>query len=496
MRFNRLIVFLGILAISFIGCQSQKSPDSENIPEVQPIIVQPAPQELQIPVGSPKPRQEADTDEEDSDELETIRRAQRERAFRTQDEQNTVDIFTRVAPAAVFVTQNQVVSDWRTARTMEVPSGSGTGFIWDKSGHIVTNYHVIANACAASVTVSDNGSGNGGRHEVEGVYDYSVEEDWAIIKVSGSGYSWLRPGDERTVVGGAPVYAIGSPLGLQNSITQGIISNPSRADLGVSYIQTNAAISHGSSGGALINKYGDVIGITSSSLEAGQNINLAVPMTYLYRADGAEAIPLDRFYDSHAGELILDEYDVVLDMSMDYEYPVFATAHGPSGRSIHLVYRFEGEGDESVVSCRWGDWLEDDVALYLSPKSVGSAKITVLLLTEDEVCLDEQTLLVSVYEGSLELSEHELLLQVGESADITVNTRLRSPYAENFTVEYYCYDPSVVSCAWGEWTEQGKSIPLMVTALKPGITTVELRLINEDKQCILYDLLEITVPAG
>lgn len=376
------------------------------------------------------------------------------------------------------------------------PLGSGSGFFIDSEGTAVTNYHVIANACAASVTVTDDGSGNGGRHEVEGVYDYSVEEDWAIIKVSGSGYSWLRPGNERTVVGGAPVYAIGSPLGLQNSITQGIISNPSRADLGVSYIQTSAAISPGSSGGALINKYGDVIGITSSSLEAGQNINLAVPMTYLYRADGAEAIPLDRFYDSHAGELILDEYDVALDMSIDYEYPVFATAHGPSGRSIHLVYRFEDEGDESVVSCRWGDWLEDDVALFLSPKSVGSAKITVLLLTEDEVCLDEQTLLVSVYEGSLELSEHELLLQVGESADITVNTRLRSPYAENFTVEYYCYDPSVVSCAWGEWAEQGKSIPLMVTALKPGITTVELRLINEDKQCILYDLLEITVPAG
>ncbi len=371
--------------------------------------------------------------------------------------------------------------------------GSGSGFFIDSEGTAVTNYHVIANASSAMVTVVDNG-GSGGDHAVLGVYDYSAEEDWAIIKVEGQGYSWLRPGEESTVVGGAQVYAIGSPLGLQNSITQGIISNPSRADLGVEYIQTSAAISPGSSGGALINKYGDVIGITSGSFEGGQSLNLAVPMRYLCDAGGAEAIALSSLYAESAGTLILDEYEVVLDLNIDYQYPIYATAHGPMGESIHLGYYLD-DAAKKIISCSWGEWYGEDIALYLSPVSVGTAEVSVYLYTADEEILDEQTVFVSVCKGSISLSKTELVIDEGASDTVTVTADLDDPIFDTFTVEYCVYDHNIASCTWGEWSD-GKTIPLTVTGVTNGTTAVEVRVLNERKQCIVYDIIYVTVAAG
>lgn len=156
-------------------------------------------------------------------------------------------------------------------------SASGSGFFIDSAGTAVTNYHVIKGAASAKITVS----GTNKVFDVAGIYDYSEDNDWAILKISGSGFSYLDIGDSDSVIGGATVYAIGSPLGLQNTITSGIVSNASRVEDGISYIQISAAISHGSSGGALINKFGKVIGITSASYTDGQNLNLALPVTYI-----------------------------------------------------------------------------------------------------------------------------------------------------------------------------------------------------------------------
>ena len=154
---------------------------------------------------------------------------------------------------------------------------TGSGFFISGDGTAVTNYHVIARAHSAKITVSDTGS----IYDVQGVYDYDELDDWAVIKVNGSGFSHLTQGAASTVVGGATVYAIGSPLGLQSSITQGIISNPRREEYGTTYIQTSAAISSGSSGGALLNQYGEVIGITTAGYVYGQNLNLALPISYI-----------------------------------------------------------------------------------------------------------------------------------------------------------------------------------------------------------------------
>ena len=153
--------------------------------------------------------------------------------------------------------------------------GVGSGFFINDMGVAITNYHVIDSAVAGVIQTTDKNVYN-----ITGVYAYNKSQDWAVIQVDCRGNDYLTIGSQSTVVGGAQIYAIGSPIGLQNTISSGIISNAERrlSDSDFSYIQITAPISPGSSGGALINKYGQVIGITSGGMIIGQNLNLAIPV--------------------------------------------------------------------------------------------------------------------------------------------------------------------------------------------------------------------------
>ncbi len=174
------------------------------------------------------------------------------------------EIFTKCS-AAVFYIEIYDIND--------NPIGSGSGVFTSSDGQAVTNYHVIENAYSAAIMTTD-----GNTYSVDGVYDYDENTDLARLQIHGSGFSYLPIGDSRSLSTGATVFAIGSPLGLDNTISQGIISNAGRVIDGISYIQTTAPISPGSSGGALINDKGELIGITSAYFADGQNLNLAVPI--------------------------------------------------------------------------------------------------------------------------------------------------------------------------------------------------------------------------
>lgn len=172
-------------------------------------------------------------------------------------------------------------------------TGSGSGFFIEENGIAVTNHHVIDGAYAAKIRTMD-----GKEYKVSSVYDMKAGGDWAVIQVEGSGFPTIQRGDMSTVVGGATVYAIGSPRGYEGTISQGIISTISREIDGVDYIQTNAAISPGSSGGALINKYGEVIGITTLSRTDAQNLNFAVPITAIDGYSGNFMMTLGEVQDA------------------------------------------------------------------------------------------------------------------------------------------------------------------------------------------------------
>ena len=164
---------------------------------------------------------------------------------------------------------------------------TGSGFFIDSSGMAVTNFHVISGAARAVITTYD-----GQEYEVSGVYDTDDYYDLALIQVKGSGFSYLEMGDSDAVKTGADAYAIGSPLGFKNTFSQGIISSASRMILGVNCIQTTAAISSGSSGGALLDNTGKVIGVTTMTAVDAQNINIAIPINMVGTLDDSKLVTL------------------------------------------------------------------------------------------------------------------------------------------------------------------------------------------------------------
>jgi|GEM_PF-963078 len=249
---------------------------------------------------------------------------------------------------------------------------SGSGFFINSNGTAVTNYHVIDGCTSAKITTSDTEK----VYDVAGVYAYSKTEDWAVLKINGSGFSYLKTGDASTVVGGATVYAIGSPLGLQNTITQGLISNTKRTAAGVSYIQTSAAISPGSSGGALINKYGDVIGITSASYVDGQNLNVALPMTYLSNINMSSVSPIAAVTGATNNPSAVSIITASVD-NLKIEKGASSTIYlkWTGGNDDDSIYW--RSSDETVATAAWGTWITDDImSLTIYGLKAGSAVIS------------------------------------------------------------------------------------------------------------------------
>ncbi|MBN2576106.1 MAG: trypsin-like peptidase domain-containing protein [Deltaproteobacteria bacterium] len=206
----------------------------------------------------------------------------------TEDERNTVSVFQRNAPATVFVTQKRVLRDFFGARA-EIPAGAGSGFIWDRQGHVVTNFHVILQAQAVTVTLRDHKS-----------YDATVvgtepRKDIAVLKIQSP------PGDlvpvrlrqsKLPLQVGQKTLAIGNPFGLDHTLTTGIVSALGREVEGIGgvtirdMIQTDAAINPGNSGGPLLDSNGDLIGMNTmifSRSGASAGIGFAVPASFIER---------------------------------------------------------------------------------------------------------------------------------------------------------------------------------------------------------------------
>jgi len=206
-----------------------------------------------------------------------------EHSFRTQDEQNTIDIFDAAAPATVYVTHSQVVRDWRTARAMEVPAGSGSGFIWDKEGHIVTNYHVVDGGASLSVTLYNQ------KTYPAKIVGGEPKKDIAVLKIEAAPEELtpvLLPDDGYSLAVGQKAMAIGNPFGLDHTLTAGIISAMGRDRRGYGgvtirdMIQTDASINPGNSGGPLLDSSGRLIGMNTmiySSSGSSAGIGFAVP---------------------------------------------------------------------------------------------------------------------------------------------------------------------------------------------------------------------------
>jgi len=151
----------------------------------------------------------------------------------------------------------------------------GSGFLVDGSGKVVTNSHVIENAASVAIKSTE-----GAVYQVTGILAIDKDNDLAVLKVAGKNFKILPLADSDGVRVGDKVVAIGSPLGLEQTVSDGLISGI--RDVGSSKVfQTTAAISPGSSGGVLLNAHGEVIAVTAFQLTSGQNLNFAIPVNYV-----------------------------------------------------------------------------------------------------------------------------------------------------------------------------------------------------------------------
>jgi S1-C subfamily serine protease len=204
------------------------------------------------------------------------------------DERNTIAVFENVSPSVVYITTVQYVRDFFSRNVLRVPQGTGSGFIWDHEGHVVTNYHVIRGAREALVRLGDQ------RSFQARLVGASPEHDIAVLQIDVPA-ELPRPisiGSSAELQVGQAVLAIGNPFGLDHTLTTGIVSALNRTVENESgsvidnVIQTDAAINPGNSGGPLIDSTGRLIGINTmiySPSGAYAGIGFAVPVDTINR---------------------------------------------------------------------------------------------------------------------------------------------------------------------------------------------------------------------
>ncbi len=250
----RLFALIALLAVGFLGC-SPASPETGQNPTPTPVVVVVTPTPL-----PPEAIEAADV-----------------------EEQLVISVYERVSPAVVHITSRVIVLSFFFE---PIPKeGTGSGFILDKEGHIVTNYHVIEGAESVEVTLAD---GTIAQAEVVGTDPYN---DLAVIKIDVPPEK-LHPvelGSSADLKVGQRAIAIGNPFGLDRTLSVGVISSLGRIieregerPLG-EMIQTDAAINPGNSGGPLLDSRGRVIGVNTFIRGGAENIGFAIPVDTVKR---------------------------------------------------------------------------------------------------------------------------------------------------------------------------------------------------------------------
>ncbi len=166
----------------------------------------------------------------------------------------------------------------------------GSCFVYTQDGMLVTNYHVIKGGYSAEITIGYR------TYRVSSVVDYDKQLDLAILKIPATNLQPVKICrlEHKT---GETVYALGNSQGLTSTFSKGMITYSNRESEGVHYVQHDAAISSGNSGGPLINEYGEVIGINTLTLEDSQNLNFAIRIGQIGKLSLGWAMPMTEFYE-------------------------------------------------------------------------------------------------------------------------------------------------------------------------------------------------------
>lgn len=189
---------------------------------------------------------------------------------------------------------------------VRTPSGLGSGFFINEDGHLITNFHVIENETQISLEVYHQNKGQLDRRSYRQVRIVAINKfaDLALLKVDDKDapkFSRMLVGDSDGLAVGERVFAIGSPLGLERTVTEGIVSTKTRQMMGDLYLQTTAQINPGNSGGPLFNLRGEVVGVTNMKINLGEGLGFAIPAgTLKFFLNNRDAFAYDNDNPSNA----------------------------------------------------------------------------------------------------------------------------------------------------------------------------------------------------
>ena len=295
-----------------------------------------------------------------------------------------------------------------------IPQSQGSGFVWDREGHIVTNAHVVQDADQVQVSFYD------GTATVAEVVGIDLDSDLAVLKVDPEGYNLVpvELGNMDEVRVGARVAAIGNPFGYRGTLTSGIVSALGRSISSLrspfnipDAIQTDAAINPGNSGGPLLNEQGQVIGVNaqiSSDRRANSGVGFAIPVSIIKRVIPA-LIAEGRYEHSYIGIRGMTYNPICAD---DLELPktvrgayVIEVLDGTPAARAGLRGGFEESGTHILELCpevKGGDLIMafddlpvtrfDDLLIYLARYTSPGDKVTLTVLRDGEEIQVELTL--------------------------------------------------------------------------------------------------------
>ncbi len=283
----------------------------------------------------------------------------------TEDEKNNIQVFKESSQSVVFVTNNTLVRDPYSFNVSKRPQGTGTGFVWDKQGHIVTNFHVIDGAREITITLSDQSSWNAA------VVGLAPEKDIAVLKVEAPS-KLLKPlpiGDSEALQVGRKVLAIGNPFGLDTTLTVGVVSAlgreiqaPNQRTI-QNVIQTDAAINPGNSGGPLLNSDGELIGVNAAIYSpngASIGIGFAIPV------NSVKKIVPELIQYGHLVRPVIGVELAPISWARNNNLPgvpvLRVTRNGPADHA----------GIQGITRNRWGATVLGDVIAKIDNKSVNS----------------------------------------------------------------------------------------------------------------------------
>lgn len=293
-------------------------------------------------------------------------------------EKTNIEVFQHASPSVVYITSLAIQRDRFSLNLQEIQQGTGSGFIWDTAGHIITNFHVINNASGAKITLADHSTWDA---HLVGV---APDQDLAVLLINAPRHSLtpLPVGQSTDLQVGQNVFAIGNPFGLDQTLTTGIISALGREINAVSgrtipdVIQTDAAINPGNSGGPLLDSSGRLIGVNTaiySPSGSSAGIGFAVPVDTVNRI-----VP----------QLI--RYGRVTQPRLGGRFANDGTMHRMGIDGVLTVDVTEGSGGAAagLQGIRWnqqGEMILGDVIVGIEQESVGSMDDLTQLLDQYKV---------------------------------------------------------------------------------------------------------------